>query len=266
MRSEGLALLATAHPDDPLLCPAGDANANRDGVLLRYLRARKTVPAALEQLRGGIAWRRAMKVHEWHNPAIVSPRGILADTCSQVYCCDSGYRDRQGRPYMVGAIGTWIQSAATFRRRSTNQIQLFFHDKLRTTAAFDVNRGIAACFEHAELFEGTIHDPDKHLLAIYYGAKGTQIDKWLPFCNKTPPPSSFAKTGSGQARQKNPHNGRAFRSTRAFSGQLPLAGLSELLLRSWPRPASRPAGDQVWSALWGAEACARCEKRLSCAI
>ena len=121
MRSKGLALLATAHPDDPLLCPSRDAD--RDGVLLRYLRARKTIPGALEQLRRGIAWRRAMKVHEWHQPSLVSPRGILADPCSQVYCCDSGYRDRQGRPYMVGAI---------------------------------------------DLFDGPTHDPDKHLLAIYY--------------------------------------------------------------------------------------------------
>lgn len=102
MRSEGFALLATAHPDDPLLCPSREAD--RDGVLLRYLRARKTISGALEQLQRGIAWRRAMKVHEWHCPAIVSARGILADPCSQVYCCDSGYRDRRGRPYMVGAI------------------------------------------------------------------------------------------------------------------------------------------------------------------
>ena len=41
---------------------------------------------------------------QWHDPGIVSPRGLLADTCSQAYCCDSGYVDRQGRPYMVGCI------------------------------------------------------------------------------------------------------------------------------------------------------------------
>ena len=98
--------------------------ANRDGVLLRYLRARRwDVPKALDQLRRGIAWRRACRVHEWHDPQIVSPRGVLADVCSQVYCCDSGYVDRRGRPYMVGAI---------------------------------------------ELFDAPLHDPSKHLLAIYY--------------------------------------------------------------------------------------------------
>lgn len=135
MRSEGSTLLATANPDDPLLRPSREAD--RDGVLLRYLRARKTIPEALEQLRRGIAWRRAMKVHEWHQPSIVSPRGILADPCSQVYCCDSGYRDRQGRPYMVGAI---------------------------------------------DLFDGPTHDPDKHLLAIYYVLERLVVNFRWPEC------------------------------------------------------------------------------------
>ena len=67
--------------------------------------------------------RAAVRVYEWHSPAVVSPRALLADPCSQVYCVDSGLVDRQGRPYMVGQIA---------------------------------------------LFDGALHDPDKHLLAIYY--------------------------------------------------------------------------------------------------
>jgi hypothetical protein len=56
------------------------------------------------QLRAGVAWRAALRVHEWHEPAVVSPRALLADQCAQVYCVDSLLRDRRGRPYMVGHL------------------------------------------------------------------------------------------------------------------------------------------------------------------
>ena len=65
-----------------------------------------------------------MRAHEWGDPAIVSPRALLADRCAQIYCGEAaGLRDRQGRPFMVGQMGH---------------------------------------------FHGPAHDPDKHLLAIYY--------------------------------------------------------------------------------------------------